>query len=175
MYANTTTLHKKQHEHYHYYIIDIVVDSASPHHIASAFQLEYIAPVADLGYHLYRRPKVSGETHDPVLQRLHTLTTSSRLTKRDSTIALAVREVAKQEPTQRLVKRSIEDLGITDPMFNIQWHLHNTAYKGHDLNVTGLWEAGITGKGVTVALIDDGLDYTHEALRDNFVREFVRD
>lgn len=30
--------------------------------------------------------------------------------------------------------------------------------------------AGITGKGVIVAMIDDGLDYEHPDLRDNFVR-----
>jgi len=29
---------------------------------------------------------------------------------------------------------------------------------------------GITGNGSTVAIIDDGLDYTHPDLHDNFVR-----
>lgn len=27
---------------------------------------------------------------------------------------------------------------------------------GVDINVTGVWEAGFTGKGVTVCVIDDG-------------------
>jgi subtilisin family serine protease len=39
---------------------------------------------------------------------------------------------------------------------------------------------GITGKGVTVAILDDGLDYKSKDLKDNFVsypikRERVRD
>jgi kexin len=37
------------------------------------------------------------------------------------------------------------------------------------MNVTGLWEEGITGKGVISALVDDGLDYESEDLAQNFV------
>ncbi|KAJ1931541.1 pheromone processing endoprotease, partial [Linderina pennispora] len=57
---------------------------------------------------------------------------------------------------------------IKDPRFGDQWHLVNTVEKGHDINVTGVWRQGVTGQGVTVALIDDGLDYTSEDLLDNF-------
>jgi hypothetical protein len=38
------------------------------------------------------------------------------------------------------------------------------------MNVSGLWEMGITGRGVISALIDDGLDYTSDDLSANFVR-----
>ena len=37
------------------------------------------------------------------------------------------------------------------------------------MNVTALWEEGITGKGVITAFVDDGLDYTSEDLAANFV------
>ncbi|KAJ2690531.1 pheromone processing endoprotease [Coemansia spiralis] len=57
---------------------------------------------------------------------------------------------------------------ITDPLYSTQWHLVNTKEIGHDINVTGVWHQGITGAGVTVALIDDGLDYSSEDLLDNF-------
>ena len=32
----------------------------------------------------------------------------------------------------------------------------NLKFVGHDINVTGVWERNITGKGVTVSVIDDG-------------------
>ncbi|KAF9333607.1 pheromone processing endoprotease [Podila minutissima] len=60
-----------------------------------------------------------------------------------------------------------EEFGIEDPGFQYQWHLHNTK-GGHDINVTGVWEQGIIGTGVNVAIIDDGLDMTSEDLAPNF-------
>ena len=38
----------------------------------------------------------------------------------------------------------------------MQWHLKNTRNVGNDCNVTGVWEHNITGKGVVVAVVDDG-------------------
>lgn len=40
---------------------------------------------------------------------------------------------------------------------------------GLDLNVQKAWDMGYTGKGVTVAIMDDGIDYLHPDLRDNYV------
>lgn len=40
---------------------------------------------------------------------------------------------------------------------------------GNDINITGVWKQGITGKGVTVVILDDGLDYNSTDLADNFV------
>jgi len=54
-------------------------------------------------------------------------------------------------------------------MLNLQWHLINTEQKDVELNVTGLWGRNITGTGVKVAMIDDGLDFDSEDLKDNFV------
>lgn len=35
--------------------------------------------------------------------------------------------------------------------------------------MTGVWKEGIFGKNVGVAFIDDGLDYEHPDLADNYV------
>lgn len=40
---------------------------------------------------------------------------------------------------------------------------------GNDLNVTGVWSQGITGKGVAIAILDDGLDMDHKDLLPNYV------
>lgn len=57
---------------------------------------------------------------------------------------------------------------INDPEFPTQWHLINPNSLGNDVNVTGVWARNITGKGVVTALVDDGLDYEHEDLKNNF-------
>ena len=67
------------------------------------------------------------------------------------------------------VEAVAERLDIHDPLFPEQWHLINTQYPEHSMNVTGLWDLGFTGKGVISALVDDGLDYEHPDLAPNFV------
>ena len=36
-------------------------------------------------------------------------------------------------------------------------------------NVVSVWKAGYTGKGIMVAVVDDGVDGSHPELRDNYV------
>ncbi|KAL7747931.1 pheromone processing endoprotease [Sorochytrium milnesiophthora] len=57
---------------------------------------------------------------------------------------------------------------FNDPLVSQQWHLSNLQYPGNDINVAPVWASGNTGRGATVALIDDGLDYTHADLQANF-------
>lgn len=62
-------------------------------------------------------------------------------------------------------------LSIEDPIFGDQWHLFNTVQLGHDINVTGLWTQGITGRNSTVVMVDDGIDMYSEDLKDNYFAE----
>jgi subtilisin-like proprotein convertase family protein len=59
-----------------------------------------------------------------------------------------------------------------DPLFAQQWHLRNTGQTGFgpgnlDLNVTRVWP-DYTGAGVTIVVYDNGVDYNHEDLNDNY-------
>lgn len=60
------------------------------------------------------------------------------------------------------------ELGIADPIFKEQWHLYNTREVGHDINVTGVWLSGITGKGINTCIVDDGLDFHSGDLKDTY-------
>lgn len=46
----------------------------------------------------------------------------------------------------------------------------NKALPKLDLNVLPLYRLGVNGRGVRIAVLDDGLEYSHDDLRNNYVR-----
>lgn len=82
---------------------------------------------------------------------------------------IVTRQDATPDPTLLGVQQSLmQTLGINDPIFKEQWHLLNVVQPGHDVNITGVWLQGVTGKNATVAIVDDGLDMHSDDLKDNF-------
>jgi len=75
-----------------------------------------------------------------------------------------VLEAAQQRIVSRQ-KRSIKARQITfsDPHYPKQWYLKHS-YN----NVTNAWTQGVTGRGVVVTILDDGLEYTHPDLQKNY-------
>ena len=61
--------------------------------------------------------------------------------------------------------RTLNNPDISDPLYGCQWHLNNP--EGEDINVEPAWAQGIKGEGVNVAVVDNGLDSSHEDLREN--------
>lgn len=45
---------------------------------------------------------------------------------------------------------------------------------GLDMNVIPAWKEGITGKGIVVTILDDGLESDHPDLIENYVSEQYR-
>ena len=62
-----------------------------------------------------------------------------------------------------------------DPLYPYQWHLENVGQSGgsvdEDLDASAVWNRNITGCGVVAIIIDDGLDHTHEDLKDNVITD----
>ena len=54
---------------------------------------------------------------------------------------------------------------VEDPLYACQWYLESPEFV--DINVETAWDDGVLGEGVNVAVVDDGMDYLHEDLRDN--------
>ncbi|KAJ6453471.1 peptidase S8/S53 domain-containing protein [Mycena vitilis] len=147
---------------------------------------------------LVRAPKFSGkivgrEERDHVLEayaRLRARSTDAALvaradTEHEARTGAAIKYISRQTLRQRVKRapppirrqpepsgedaRAVADrLGIQDPLFTKQWHLINDEQAEHSMNVAPVWEMGFTGKGIISSLVDDGLDYTSEDLKDNF-------
>ncbi|XP_017268681.2 furin-like protease kpc-1 [Kryptolebias marmoratus] len=68
-------------------------------------------------------------------------------------------------------RRSDQSLTFNDPLWPMQWELFaqgEYSSSGFDLNVMPVWWNNITGRGVVVSIIDDGLDHTNKDLEKNF-------
>ena len=70
-----------------------------------------------------------------------------------------------------------EDISDTysDPLYGCQWYLKNSGQNsgmaigtsGEDINVEAVWAGGNLGEGINIAVVDDGLYYKHDDLKDN--------
>ena len=56
------------------------------------------------------------------------------------------------------------ETGFADPLYGCQTHLFNQNHPGEHINVEPVWDEGILGEGINVAVVDQGVDYTHEDL-----------
>jgi proprotein convertase subtilisin/kexin type 7 len=104
-----------------------------------------------------------------------------------------VRWIEEQKPQKR-VTRTVPE--FADPLFGDQWHLVRFSpaaqlqsssnqllvlqvnmgkfgedLAGHDINVAPVWAAGINGTGVTVSVVDDGVDFLHPDIAPNWSAE----
>ena len=76
-----------------------------------------------------------------------------------------------------LAHRATKRLTPNDPLFawnsanaGYQWHFNNTGQNGsivgHDVNITSVWD-NYLGSGITIGIVDDGLELTHPDLLTN--------
>lgn len=71
----------------------------------------------------------------------------------------------RQEVIRKRTKRWID---FKDPKFQEQWHLKNRENEKMDINVLEVWKNNFTGRGITVAVVDDGLEWRNKDLIDNY-------
>ncbi|KAG8184759.1 hypothetical protein JTE90_019355 [Oedothorax gibbosus] len=88
-----------------------------------------------------------------------------------------IKELPHRKHSLRRFKRFRQEYKNTsivfdDPLFKEQWYLLNTGQTGsppeNDINVFPVWESGITGKGVRISVLDDGIDPGCEEVADNY-------
>lgn len=99
------------------------------------------------------------------------LDTESDVISHEELLPYKLRKRSPVDSSMEPLKEAELKLNIHDPLFEKQWHLINTNFPGNDVNATGLWYENITGHGVVAAIVDDGLDYESEDLKDSFCRE----
>uniref|UniRef100_UPI00398E5F34 proprotein convertase subtilisin/kexin type 7-like n=1 Tax=Pristiophorus japonicus TaxID=55135 RepID=UPI00398E5F34 len=135
--------------------------------LAWATDLENRGQIGELaGHYLFALPLHRRRRHDPVEEQEET-----RRIRKSIEAMLAQHDSVRWHSEQKLLKRSKRSLHFNDPKYPLQWHLHNRRKHGMDINVTGVWERNVTGEGVTVVVVDDGVEHTVQDIQANYSPE----
>ncbi|KAL3224839.1 hypothetical protein MRX96_026226 [Rhipicephalus microplus] len=71
-----------------------------------------------------------------------------------------------QQTLKRRSKREFRETVLNDPRWSEMWYLNRG--KSLDMNVQNVWKRNITGRGVVVTILDDGLEKDHPDLVENY-------
>uniref|UniRef100_A0A131YEU3 furin n=1 Tax=Rhipicephalus appendiculatus TaxID=34631 RepID=A0A131YEU3_RHIAP len=71
-----------------------------------------------------------------------------------------------QQTLKRRSKREFRETVLNDPRWSEMWYLNRG--KSLDMNVQNVWKKNITGRGVVVTILDDGLEKDHPDLVENY-------
>lgn len=77
----------------------------------------------------------------------------------------------QQIPTTMPMPTGFQGTPLNNPLFGEAWHLQNRGQRkgsaGEDINVIPAWDAGVSGRGFMVAVVDTGSQMDHPDLGSN--------
>ena len=121
-------------------------DHTDPTHFAQEHGLVYLGKIGFLNGEWHKFDFPAGSNKKRAL-----------IAMRDAPAVIQVHEQVEREQYKR----------ISDPMFEAQWHLHK-----HSFSIDAdRAPSNVTGKGITIAIVDDGLEKNHPDLKANFHAE----
>ncbi|XP_074138134.1 neuroendocrine convertase 1 isoform X2 [Sminthopsis crassicaudata] len=137
----------------------------SAREIAEELGYDLLGQIGSLENHYLFRHK----TH-PRRSRRSAIHITKRLSD-DDRVTWAEQQYGKERNKRSILRDSAEDL-FNDPMWNQQWYLQDTrmtpVLPKLDLHVIPVWQKGITGKGVVITVLDDGLEWNHTDIYANY-------
>ncbi|CAF0796754.1 unnamed protein product [Didymodactylos carnosus] len=90
----------------------------------------------------------------------------------NNNIQLRDNEKITLQVTEKLMKIKSNSAAVPrfdDPEYQKMWYLNDqTDRKALDMNIPAAWDLGVSGKGITVTITDDGIEYTHPDLKNNY-------
>ncbi|XP_037009750.2 neuroendocrine convertase 1 isoform X2 [Artibeus jamaicensis] len=133
--------------------------------IAEELGYDLLGQIGSLENHYLFRHK-----NHPRRSRRSALHITKRLSD-DDRVIWAEQQYEKKRSKRSILTDSALNL-FNDPMWNQQWYLQDTRMIASlpklDLHVIPVWQKGITGKGVVITVLDDGLEWNHTDIYANY-------
>ncbi|KAK3869503.1 hypothetical protein Pcinc_025199 [Petrolisthes cinctipes] len=117
---------------------------------------------------LHNDPSVLWADRQVVRNRVNREVTTHHLTTSFTDLGSlrAKRDVKGQQTIENDQAASHTNITFNDPKWPKMWYLNRGGLR--DLNVESAWQEGVTGKGVVVTILDDGLEKDHPDLVRNY-------
>ncbi|XP_017538629.1 PC3-like endoprotease variant B [Pygocentrus nattereri] len=164
-----------------FYAVELEGGSRAAGALAQKHGLRFISRIGNLEGHYTLR----GSGNSPILehalalhagvkwvqrQNIHFREKRAALQGLKNNTLLKFAELPGQKQRRRGFGDTVPDsLHFNDPLWPMQWELFNHGHVSlFDLNVMPVWLKNITGRGVVVSIIDDGVDHSNLDLRKNF-------
>ncbi|XP_055353233.1 endoprotease bli-like [Paramacrobiotus metropolitanus] len=149
----------------HQIVVRVEGGSDTARNLAATHALNYVGQVGSLeDYYLLEFPN-----------RIHKRSTDNAFAKleRESQVQWSARQEVKKRVKRDLQSEEhpSENLQMgqwQDPFYTQQWYLRKGGRAGFDMNVEKAWKRGLSGKGISISILDDGLQWRHPDLRPNY-------
>lgn len=118
---------------------------------------------------------------EPMLERSKRDFIDLPLSDPNSTVEIPLAEPIEEVPNSRRMprvaiprtNRTKKEFGKyteEDPMWPYLWYMNRNSFNKNltDMNITNAWIQGYTGKGVSVTFLDDGLEWNHPDIIENY-------
>ncbi|KAH8311741.1 hypothetical protein KR044_007799 [Drosophila immigrans] len=129
-----------------------------------------LGKIFDDHYH-FAHHKVSKRSLQPASHHQTRLDLDDRVhwAKQQRAKSRSKRDFIRMRPSRtspRSAMSLVDAVSFDDPKWNQMWYLNRGS--GLDMNVIPAWKEGITGKGVVVTILDDGLESDHPDIEQNY-------
>lgn len=139
-----------------------VAEGENPRHAAEAAGAKYLGPLK--GVEHYHRVRFTGSAGGKAFTPGQRAEHARKLGNRPELMAFKEEQLLVRYPRVFVPK---------DPLFPKQWHLENIGQAGGvpfaDARVRPAWDMGLSGDGVVVAIVDEGIEYRHPDLLGNWL------
>lgn len=140
-----------------YWAIELNHETTDPHVFAMEHHLEFVHNHTFLKGIFLFKSKQSQDQYQ----------LESRLAS-DPQVAWSQRQIPRKQH-----KRTLLAGRYGDPAYARQWHLHDPPHAGNGVSIKAdkAWSKGVTGRGITIAIVDDGVEMNHPDLKGNIDRQ----